>query len=183
MSSPPELKRKINELENVLSLDKRDQIRHEANGGNTVLFVYPPEEEEYYIDGAKKHCTHARFIDIRKLLIDYIESFGLDDFKIFYNSYKNPQEVFADGEEDPKLEALIIEEITNAIEKDETPFLIHTGALYGTGIENVRIMQNADVMKFGTPLVIFYPAVEKSDTELDFLGVKPASKYRCKMVK
>jgi len=54
--------------------------------------------------------------------------------------------------------------------------------LYGTGIENVNIMEHKDVMQLKHPLVIFYPSKISEDNIL-FLNFRPASKYRCTLVK
>lgn len=184
MSFQTEHQEKFQNLSVALAPENRDQIRLAANGGNTVLFVYPPEQEKEYIDKAIKIFDTGVFIDVRECLIEYIDSIGWNDFKEFYNNYRGHTDiVFKDSEDEPKLEGLIIQKITDAIEQNKMVFLIHTGALYGTGIENIHIMQNPRIMQFGIPLVIFYPAVEKSETELALLGVKPASNYRCKMVK
>ncbi len=177
-------KEKFQNLKATLAPENRDQIRLAANGGNTVLFVYPPNQEREYISKAENLFPDDEFIDVRKCLVEFIDNIGWEDFREFYSNYKaQPEAVFADSEDEPKLEGLIIKKISDAIANNRIPFLIHTGALYGTGIENIHIMQNPKVMRFGLPLVIFYPAIEKSATELDFLGVKPASRYRCKMVK
>lgn len=184
MSFQAEHIEKFQNLKVALAPENRDQIRLAANGGNTVLFVYPPADELEYIRKARESFKAVEFIDLRQCLVEFIDQVGWEDFKTFYQDYPGqPDAVFTDSEDDPKLEGLIIEKITKAIEEGKMPFLIHTGALYGTGIENIHIMQHPRVMRFDTPLVIFYPAIEKSETELDFLGVKPASKYRCKMVK
>lgn len=174
---------KFQNLKAALAPANRDQIRLAANGGNTILFVYPPKHEKHYNEEAKRLFPNATFIDLRQCLIEFIDQVGFDNFKTFYQDYpQQPEVVFTDSEGDPKLEGLIIDKITSSLENDSIPFLIHTGALYGTGIENIHIMQHPRVMRFGTPLVIFYPAVVKTETELSFLGVKPASRYRCKMV-
>ncbi len=184
MSFQTEHTEKFQNLKVALSPENRDQIRLAANGGNTVLFVYPPSDENNYIQKALETFPDAAFIDMRKCLVEFIDSIGWEEFKGFYQDYLGqPDVVFTDSEDDPKLEGLVIRKIKAAKEQGKVPFLIHTGALYGTGIENIHIMQHPSVMRFDTPLVIFYPAIEKSETELDFLGVKPASKYRCKMVK
>lgn len=184
MSFQAEHHEKFQNLKFTLAPENRDQIRLAANGGNSVLFVYPPDEEKEYIEKAKKVFKNATFIDVRECLIEYIEGIGWNDFEDFYNSYpRQPEMVFSDSEDEPKLEGLILKKIIDAIHQERIPFLIHTGALYGTGIENIHIMQHPEVMRFGIPLVIFYPAVQKSESELFFLGIKPASKYRCKLVK
>ena len=69
-----------------------------------------------------------------------------------------------------------------ASENDRIPFLIRTGCLYGTGIENVNIMEHASVMALQHPLVICYPSTY-SEGNIFFLSFKPASTYRCTLVK
>ncbi|WP_138994212.1 hypothetical protein [Larkinella sp. C7] len=183
MSFQTDYVEKFQNLALALSPDNIDQIRLTANGGNTVLFVYPPTDEEAYIQEAHKRYPNAQFIDVRQLLIDFIRQIGWADFRDYYTAYRSqPEVVFMDDGEEEKLFIRIITSIRNAIKAGQLPILVHTGALYGTGIDNVNIMQHPDVMRFDQPLIVFYPAIFKSETELDFLGVKPASKYRCKLV-
>jgi len=54
--------------------------------------------------------------------------------------------------------------------------------VFGTGIENVNIMEHKFVMSLQHPLVIFYPSKIENDN-IYFLNFKPASKYRCTLVK
>ena len=77
---------------------------------------------------------------------------------------------------------MIINEIEKACQSDKIPFLIRTGCLFGTGIENVNIMENKKVMNLPHPLVIFYPSKIENDN-IYFLNFKLASKYRCMLVK
>lgn len=54
----------------------------EANGGRSILFVYPPVDEEKYIEEAKRRFTYGyEFIDLRLLFVEFIDSKGLDKFK------------------------------------------------------------------------------------------------------
>jgi len=69
----------------------------------------------------------------------------------------------------------------NALQQDKVPVLINTGALYGTGIHNIHIMENEIVMKAAQPLIILYPATIEPD-RIMFLGKHPASKYRCMII-
>ena len=66
--------------------------------------------------------------------------------------------------------------------EQKTPILIHSGALYGSGIDNIHLMENELVMKSKLPLIILYPATQEGD-RLMFLNTRPASKYRCMIVK
>lgn len=54
----------------------------EANGGRSILFVYPPVDEEKYIEEAKRRFTYGyEFIDLRLLFVELVDSKGLDKFK------------------------------------------------------------------------------------------------------
>ena len=177
-----EHKQKFDDLRTALHEENRTQLRRSANGGNTVLFVYPPGEEEEYISEAQTRYPDGHFIDIAELLVKSIDSVGLNDFKEFYQNHISTPDVVFTNEDPNCLFSLIINEICAASQVGKTTFLIHTGALEGTGIENVNIMEHKSVMSQGIPLVIFYPATTKN-SELLFLNHKPASKYRCKLVK
>jgi hypothetical protein len=184
MSFQTEHQEKFRSLSLALAPENREQIRLAANGGNTVLFVFPPEDEEDYIAEAKRRYANVRIIDVRELFVRYIERYDWDEFVTFYNNYRmQPEIVFRTDGENKKLFHMIIDEIENSITSGFIPFLVHTGALYGTGIENINIMQDSKILQFGLPLVFFYPAVIRDDQDLRFLGFKPASKYRCKLIK
>lgn len=54
----------------------------EANGGRSILFVYPPVDEEKYIEEAKRRFTYGyEFIDLRLLFVEFVDSKGLEKFK------------------------------------------------------------------------------------------------------
>ncbi|MHB1417997.1 MAG: hypothetical protein ACYCX4_00175 [Bacillota bacterium] len=165
-------------------IEHQDQLRRQANGGNSILFSYPPNEEHLYIERAKDlYADKAAFIDISQLLVDSIDKDGWESFQEYYNDFKNtPHLVFRS--DDPALDLfdLIIGEIEKACLNDRIPFLVRTGCLFGTGIDNVNIMENKVVMALQHPLVIFYPS-KIEDDNIFFLNFKPASKYRCTLVK
>lgn len=165
-------------------LENQDQLRRQANGGNSILFSYQPVEERQYIQRAKElYADQAVFIDISKLLVQFIDEEGWESFKEYYNDFKNtPHLIFRS--EDPVVDLfdLIIGEIMKACQNDKIPFLIRTGCLFGTGIENVNIMENKAVMNLPHPLVIFYPSKIENDN-IYFLNFKHASKYRCMLVR
>lgn len=177
-----EHKQKFDDLRAALHEDNRTQLKRSANGGNTVLFVYPPAEEEEYIAKAKELYPDGHFIDVANLFVKSIDSVGIEDFKQFYADHIKTTDVVFTNEDPNCLFSLIVDDICKASVDGKTTFLIHTGALEGTGIENVNIMEHKAVMSQGIPLVIFYPATYKND-ELLFLNHKSASKYRCKLVK
>jgi len=183
MSYITEHKQKFKELK--VYLENKNQIKIKANGGNTILFSYPPDEDNLYIDKAKEiYKDKAVFIDISKLFVENIKNDGWDNFKELYKDYKNtPHKVFkSDDDPDTDLFDMIITKIEMAYKNDKIPFLIRTGALYGTGIENLNIMEHKSVMTNTYPLVVFYPSSLKDDN-LYFLNFKLASKYRCILVK
>jgi hypothetical protein len=165
-------------------LKNQDQLRRKANGGNSILFSYPPDEEQQYIEKAKELYTDkAEFIDVSKLLVKYIDEDGWDSFKEYYNDFKNtPHLIFRSDDPSVDLFDLIINEIVGACQNEKIPILVRTGCLIGTGIENVNIMENKAVMNLPHPLVIFYPSKIENEN-IYFLNFKPASKYRCILVK
>jgi len=177
-------KQKFDDLKVTLHINNRTQLKRDANGGNTILFFYPPNEEDRYIEKARELYSDECFIDISRLFVKYIDSAGWDVFEEFYKDYINtPDQVFHDeNRKETDLFKLIINEIKTASEKDKIPFIIRTGVLHGTGIVNQHIMEDKVVLNLKQPLVFFYPAKHENN-EMVFLNFKPASKYRCKLVK
>ncbi|MDG4950731.1 hypothetical protein NLM59_07325 [Weeksellaceae bacterium KMM 9724] len=177
-------KAKFDNLRTSLSLQRRDELKRKANGGNSIIFTYPPEEEKLYISKFEEinDKDEFYFINIAQLLVDFIDMDGWADFKYYYNSFKNtPHIVFNSDDESTDLMDLILNEISKAESLNKIPVLLRTGALYGTGIENVNIMENKIVMNLKQPLVILYPSKLVNDSLL-FLNFKPASKYRCTVI-
>lgn len=175
-------KKKFDDLREYL--ENQDRIRRAANGGNSILFSYPPKEEYLYLDKAKElYLDKATFIDISQLLVGYIEQDGWDEFSQYYRDFiSTPHVIFKSDDPSRDLFDMIIEAIEKASQSDTIPFLIRTGCLAGTGIENVNIIEDKTVMELSKPLVIFYPSMIK-DEKLYFLNYRPASKYRCILVK
>lgn len=175
-------KKKFDDLREYL--ENQDRIRRAANGGNSILFSYPPKEEYLYLEKAKElYQDKATFIDISQLLVEYIEQDGWDEFSQYYRDFiSTPHVIFKSDDPSRDLFDMIIEAIEKASQTDKIPFLIRTGCLAGTGIENVNIIEDKTVMELSRPLVIFYPSTIK-DEKLYFLNYRPASKYRCILVK
>lgn len=182
MSYITDYRQKFTDLE--FHITNQGQLRRQANGGNSILFSYPPDEEKKYIEKAKDIYTDsAAFIDISKLLVQFIDEDGWESFNKYYHDFKDtPHKIFRSDDPTPDLFDLIISEIVDACRNDEIPFLIRTGCLFGTGIENVNIMEHKTIMSLPHPLVIFYPSKIEDDI-IFFLNFKPASKYRCTLVK
>lgn len=183
MSFLTDHKQKFEDLD--LFLKSKNSINKDANGGNSVLFSYPPAEEQLYIQEAvKKYSETAFFIDISKLLVKLIDLEGWEEFKAYYQKMAPSSHLlfYDKNSNDTNLLDLIIAQIEESITQQKIPFLIRTGSLYGTGIENQVIMEHHLILHMNKPLVIFYPS-KIEDNNLTFLNFKPASRYRCKLVK
>lgn len=165
-------------------IENQDHLRLQANGGNCILFSYPPIEEQQYIEKARELYTDKiAFIDVSKLLVQFIDEDGWESFSEYYKDFINtPHLIFRSDDPAPDLFDLIVDEIKKACQNDKIPFLIRTGCLFGTGIENVNIMEHKTIINLPHPLVIFYPS-KIEDDNIYFLNFKPASKYRCTLVK
>ena len=162
----------------------QDQIRRKANGGNSILFSYSPDEEMLYIEKAQElYNDTAEFIDISNFFVEFIDKDGWESFKNYYHDFLNtPHVVFRSDDPSVDLFDMIIHAIEAANANDKIPMLFRTGVLFGTGIENVNIMEHSSIMSMQHPLVIFYPS-HISEDNLFFLNFKLASKYRCILVK
>jgi hypothetical protein len=182
MSYISDHKQKFDDLR--FHIENQDQLRKQANGGNSILFSYQPNEEYLYVEKANElYQGKASFIDISKLLVEFIDKDGWDSFKEYYHDFQDtPHKIFRSGDTSIDLFEMIISEIESACKNEKYPFLIRTGCLYGTGIENVNIMEHKAVINLTHPLVIFYPS-RTEDDNLYFLNFKHASKYRCILVK
>lgn len=165
------------------NIENQDQLRRKANGGNSILFSYAPNEENLYVEKARElYAEQAEFIDVSRVFVENIDKEGIDDFLQYYQDFKNtPHLVFKSDDPASDLFDMIIEEIKDVVSRGKIPFLIRTGCLYGTSIENVNIMEQKEVMTLAHPLVIFYPSKVVDDNIL-FLNFKTASKYRCTLV-
>lgn len=167
-----------------LQITNQDQLRRQANGGNSILFSYPPNEEYLYLNKVVEiYKDQAGLIDVSQLLVRFIDELGWEDFKNYYRDFQDtPHKVFKSDCADVDLFDMIISEIESVCQKNKFPFLIRTGCLYGTGIENVNIMEHKTVMNLSHPLIIFYPSSIEDDN-LHFLNFKLASQYRGILVK
>lgn len=66
-----EHKAKLDTLKKSLEAQHRDQLRRKANGGNSILFTYPPEEEKLYLQKASELAQglNLEIIDVAQLLL------------------------------------------------------------------------------------------------------------------
>ena len=179
-----EHREKFDNLFGALSENYISQIRLRANGGNSLLFDYPPEEELLYINKAKELLDPEKveFIDLAKIFVSFIDQDGWEDFKEYYKDFKDtPDVIFNSNDEENDYLKMILKEIETVQKKEKIPILIRTGALHGTGIGNTNIMEHKMIMYMTLPLVIFYPSRIENDN-LMFLNFKPSSNYRCILV-
>lgn len=160
-------------------------IRLNANGGNSILVVCEPLKELDYIKAIKKLMNNDKYeiIDLDKLLCEFVtenKSILEDSFELLKGSidqiFKTPN-----GEEGTDLLGLILRAIAISFNAKRIPVLINSGSLYGSGIDNIHIMENELIMKASYSLIILYPATRGKD-KLMFLGKRPSSKYRCMIV-
>lgn len=176
----------ISQLKRIVESDQRSGIRLNANGGNSILLVCPPEMELQYIEKLIEMMPSDVYniIDINEMLISFVKAYKTDLAEMFDLLRGSVHQIFKapEGETSPDLFKHILGAIKQTFEENKIPVLIHSGALYGSGIDNIHLMENELVMKSKSPLIILYPATQEGD-QLMFLNSRPASKYRCMIVK
>ncbi|QKG81081.1 hypothetical protein [Tenuifilum thalassicum] len=181
-----EIKAQIEQVKKLVEAGNKSDIKLNANGGNSILLVCPPDQEHLFIDESRKTLSGDKYemIDLNRLLIDFIGQHKeevLEKFDLLQSSvhqiFKSPPE-----ENDDDFFKYIIERINDAFKAGKIPFLYSVGALYGTGIDNIHIIEHEKIMKAQLPLVILYPATDTKD-KLMFLNTRVASKYRCMIIK
>lgn len=176
---------KIQDLEKAVRAYGENNIKLSANGGNSMLFMCPPLEENEYIRLMRQNLDEERyaFIDVNQLLVRFIDE-NEEEIKLKYDLLKNSSsQIFKlpYGEEGNDLFQMIIQAIVEVYGQNKIPVLVRVGALNGTDIENIHIMENKVVMQGKNPLIILYPA-DKKNEEIMFLGIRAASKYRCMVI-
>ena len=175
----------ILETKRLVESDKRSDIRLNANGGNSIIIACEPSKELVYIKAINELMGKETYdiIDLSHLLNQFVETYKMDIEDSFDLLKGSIHQIFKvpDGEKGADLFGLIIHAISNSLKCHKIPVLIHTGALYGSGIDNIHIMENELIMKASLPLIILYPAT-KDGENLFFLGKRPASRYRCMIV-
>ncbi len=175
----------ITQLKRIVESDKRSEIRLNANGGNSILLVCPPELEFQFIEKLTTLMPqdNYRIIDINQMLISFVEDHKNDLDEMFDLLRGSVHQIFKapEGETSPDLFRHLLLAIEQTFNEQKIPVLIHSGALYGSGIDNIHLMENELVMNSKMPLIILYPATQEGD-KLMFLNARPASKYRCMLI-
>ncbi|MBK8854954.1 MAG: hypothetical protein IPN10_12840 [Saprospiraceae bacterium] len=175
----------ITQLKRLVESDKRSEIRLNANGGNSILLVCPPELEYQYIEKLAEMMPSETYqlIDINEMLISFVDLHRADIAEMFDILKGSVNQIFKapEGEKSPDFFKHLLGAIDQTFVERKIPVLIHSGALYGSGIDNIHLMENELVMKAKSPLIILYPATQEGE-QLMFLNSRPASKYRCMIV-
>lgn len=181
-SNPEQL---ISQVKTIVESDRRSEIRLNANGGNCVLLVCDPSQEQIFINEMNSMLNGQQYqiIDLNSIIVSFAEN-NLSEIKSGFEFLQGSvEQIFKapSGENRPDLYKYILSAIGDAYSAGKIPVLVRSGALYGTGIENIHLMENELVMKSDKPLIILYPATQE-ENQLRFLGTRPASKYRCMIV-
>ena len=174
IDSENEINYKFNELSKHLNED----LEVTAQGGNFIRLIYPPREEKLYLERLKESYPDEAHINVGKLFVKMIDSYGPDKFLEIFRHYKSqPEKVFqSKSSKEPNLLEFILDAIKEADDNGKTPFLIRTGALHGTGIRLNTVTKTQVVSELTNPLVIFYPAKETEGNPL-FLNIRRTSDY------
>ncbi len=169
----------------LVESDKRSEIRLNANGGNSILVVCEPQEEINYIRVMRDLMDENNYtiIDLNEILIEYVKNNESDLASYFELLKGSVKQVFKapEGESWPDLFSEVMKSIEESFKAKKIPVLINSGALYGSGIENIHIMEHNLVMRSELPMIVLYPAVKEGE-KLLFLSERPSSKYRCMIV-
>lgn len=174
--------RLFSNLEHALTNDIAT-IAVQANGGRSILFVYPHEEDNEYIEEGRRRLSDDNyvFIDIREAFASFVAEIGEDQFNEMVETYG--KEVYrSENYSEGTFFHYLMNKITEVLESDKSPVLVHTGALYDMDFSNIHIMEDPRILKAKRPLIVFYPATIEGET-IKFLGIQVASRYRCIVVK
>jgi hypothetical protein len=173
------------QLKRFLEPNNSSEIRLNANGGNSILLVCSPELEFEFVTYLNNLLPKETFviIDINEILISFVENHQSDITEMFDLLKGAVHQIFKApiGENSPDLFKYLLLAIEQSFISNKIPVLINNGALYGSGIDNLHLMENELVMKSKLPLIILYPATKEGD-HLLFLNSRPASKYRCMII-
>ncbi len=176
----------ISQVKRLIEADSRSEIRLNANGGNSILMVCEPLEEQKFIDSINENLDKSKFevIDLNDLLLNFVKENKQELESLFDLLQGSINQIFKapPDEESDDFFKKIIQAISEKYADSKIPVLTNTGVLYGTGIDSIQIMEHQVVMNAPLPLVVLYPATQDRDA-LMFLGKRPASKYRCMIIR
>ncbi|MDE5790232.1 MAG: hypothetical protein K2H96_03265 [Muribaculaceae bacterium] len=173
-------------LQEVLSQDLT-QLKLDANGGNSILFVYPNDEDSLYVAEAKRRFRkNAIFVDVAQTLTNFQEKMGIEKFKRIEKRMGNAVYFRKDPDGKPVEDTFfkfLTDRLALAAQQGYPVFLVGTSALANKGFSNIDIMELENVKSAPQPLVYFYPATIEG-AKIYFLGDHNhvASKYRCRVI-
>ena len=173
----------INQTKRLVESDKQSEIRLNANGGNSILMVCDPKQEGVFISKMNQlfDADTYQIIDLNELLVEFVDKnkeLIIETIDLLRGSVS---QVFKSADDENDLFQHIIGVISNSFKNNKIPVLTNTGALYGSHIDNIHIMEHEVVMKSNLPLIVLYPATSDGE-KLLFLSKRPASKYRCMII-
>jgi hypothetical protein len=110
----------ITQVKRLVESDKRSEIRLNANGGNSILLVCPPNLEYQFIVKLNELMgAEYSIIDLNELLISFVETNKSDLADMFdllrgsvHQIFKSPE-----GETGPDLFSIILSKLKNHIMK------------------------------------------------------------------
>ncbi|MDR3628228.1 MAG: hypothetical protein P4L45_15400 [Ignavibacteriaceae bacterium] len=184
-----EIERKFRDLKVYLDAGNRTIIKSKAHGGNSILFIYLPENEPIYLKELSTRYNPSAFVNIADTLVEYIEKVGLDEFIEYYKDHAyDPGEVFvSDSDYEGDFFHFLLNKIQTVSLNNDIVFIVRTGALLGTNISNAKLLENEIISNLKNPLVIMYPARIDPDIYgqevIKFLGFQNASNYRSFIIK
>ena len=181
MSSNNKIDHKFGELARVLN-DGLSKMRPEAHGGNSVLLVYPPNQEDNYLKKAREEYGGEgyTFVNFAKIFTDQVDE--LDGIDSLMNEMEVVGELPKRYFKQPFVEK-IRDEIVSAVEADTVPVLIRLGILSGIVSLN-RILEDSRVLSLNEQIVVLYPGIYRDGgNQLYFLNEqREASSYRAKII-
>ena len=82
----------------IVESDKKSEIRLNANGGNSILLVCPPEKEGQYIASLKSILKGRDYniIDLNELLIGFVDKYKDDPKKIPIKTWSRKSTILPD---------------------------------------------------------------------------------------
>ena len=174
--------RLFSNLEHALDNDMAT-IAVQANGGRSILFCYPHEEDNEYIAEGKQRLSADlyEFADVREIFSAFVQEIGESKFERLHSRHGKGiffSEDFSEG----TFFHYLMNKLGHIISCGKSPVLIHTGAIFDMGFSNINIMESSLILNSNKPLIVFYPCSIEGET-IKFLGIQVASRYRCIVVK
>jgi len=181
MSSNDKIDYKFAELTRVLN-EGLSRMKAEAHGGNSVLLIYPPDQEEDYLQQARAEYSGDgySFVNCARVLTDQVDELGGVDELV--NEIEVVGELPKRYFKEPFVES-VRDEIVSAVEEGSVPVLIRLGVLVGIVSLN-RILEDTRVLSLNEQIVVLYPGIYRGGSgQLYFLNEqREASSYRAKII-